>query len=261
MLKSDEYAIFDLDYTLLPYDTLLLFVNYIIKKYPFRIYYLVLILPLLPFALLKWISSKTLKQIFLSFLWNIEKEHLEKLCKEFVEKSVLPNLYQDLIEEIEKYKNQKILILNTAAPDFYAKYIGEKLGFDYTIATPFLINQKINFFPKIIGENNKSFEKIKRLSQFLDPYYKEKLENFFKNPEYKKLEYPIILKKSISYSDSLADLPLLKLTEEAVLINPENPKLIREAKKRNWKILTPSRSYKTILGKFWIAFLQCLGLF
>lgn len=261
MLKTKGYAIFDLDYTLLPYDTLPMFANFIIKKYPWRIYYLLLIFPILPLAFLKWISSKTLKQIFLSFLWKMKKESLEKISKEFVEKSVLPNLYQELLREIEKNKNDKILILNTAAPDFYAKIIGEKLGFDYTIATPFVINQKINLFPKIIGENNKSYAKIKRLSQFLDNEHQEKLINFFKNPKYKNSEYSFTLKKSISYSDSIADLPLLKLTEKAVLINPDSKKLFKEATKRNWIILTPVKPYKNIFGKLKNLLFQCLGLF
>ncbi|MFN3603662.1 MAG: HAD family hydrolase [Leptonema sp. (in: bacteria)] len=261
MIKKQGYAIFDLDYTLIPHDTILLFANFILKKFRWRMFYLFFVVPVIPFALLKWISSKTLKQIFLSFLWKIENEKLQELSKNFVETLVVPNLYPEILEEIKKHKNKKILILNTAAPDFYAKYIGEKLGFDFTIATPFAIKQKINLFPKILGENNKSYAKIKRLINLLDSDAREKLEAFFKNPNFKKLDYPLILKNSISYSDSLADLPLLRLTEKAKLVNPENKKLIKEAKTKNWQILTPKKPFTNQFQKYKIALLQCLGFY
>lgn len=258
-MKKKEYAIFDLDYTLLPHDTLLLFANFILKKYRWRIYYIFFVIFLFPFFILKIISAKKLKEIFLSFLWGLNKNNLEELCTEFVENHVIPNLYPELLKEIKKNKN-KILILNTAAPDFYSKLIGKKLGFDYVFATEFKISDMINLFPKVLGENNKSYEKIKRMLSILEKEKKEELEKFFNNPNFKNLTYPVQLKNSISYSDSPADLPLLRLTEFAKIVNPENKSFIQEALARNWEILKIQKPYENKFQKYKIAVLQCLGL-
>lgn len=258
-MKKKEYAIFDLDYTLLPYDTILLFTNFILKKYRWRIYYIFFIIPLLPFFIFKIISSKQLKEVFLSFLWRLNKNNLEELCIEFVENYVIPNIYSELLEEIKKNKS-KFLVLNTAAPDFYAKIIGKKLGFDYVFATEFKIPNKINLFPKVLGENNKSYEKIKKMLSILEKEKKEELEKFFSNPNFKKMPYPVQLKNSISYSDNRADLPLLRLTEFAKIVNPENQSFIQEALARNWEILKTQKPFKNKFQKYKIAVLQCLGL-
>ncbi|GIX42398.1 MAG: haloacid dehalogenase [Leptospiraceae bacterium] len=260
-MNNHGYAIFDLDYTLIPHDTIFLFANYILKKQRWKIFYLFFVISVIPLAILKIFTSKELKQVFLSFIWHIPQDTLDEYAKSFVKEIVIPKIYPELLQEIKEQKIQKkILILNTASPDFYAKYIGEELGFDYTIATPILLKEKQSLFPKIIGENNKSYAKIKRMQSLLP----ENIQNQFKkynpiNP--KKPEFPFILKNSISYSDSIADLPLLRLTEKAKIINPENQELIKEAKIKNWEILTPQKPFKNKFQKYFICFLQSIGLY
>ncbi len=205
-----------------------------------------------------------MKQIFLSFIWNINKEQLEEYSKNFVQNDVIPKIYPELLEEIKHLKKQKkILILNTAAPEFYAKYIAQQLEFDYCIATPFDIKNKQTIFPGIIGENNKSYAKIKRMLPILKNISEQErhiLSNYIpSNP--KKPEYPIKLKNSISYSDSIADLPLLRLTEKAKIINPENKLLIKEAKEKNWEIINTHKPFRNKLEKYFLCFKQCLGLY
>lgn len=260
-MKLKEYAIFDLDYTIIPHDTIFLFANYILKKYPWRIYYIFFIILAIPFALLKIFRSKQLKQIFLSIIWGIHKDDLENYSKVFAKEIVLPFIYPELRKEIETLKQQnKILILNTAAPHFYAKYIGEELGFHYVIATPFEIKNKQNLFPQIIGNNNKSYEKIKRMIPYLENVYQDALKNFLPENHNKPI-YPVVLKHSIAYSDSINDLPLLRLTEHAKLINPEDPELIKEAKEKNWVILKPQAPFKNKIQKYWIILKQSLGFY
>jgi phosphoserine phosphatase len=260
-MNEPSYAIFDFDYTLIPHDAIFLFANYLLKKQPWRIFYILPLLIAIPMGLLKLYGSKELKQVYLSILWRLRKEEVEEYAKKFVQEIIIPQVHSELKQEIELLKKQnKILILNTAAPDFFAKYIGEELGFDYTIATRVHLEERQPFFAIILGENNKSYEKIRRMIPYLPKEIQSQLSLYFPdNP--KKPEYPVILKNSISYSDSIADLPLLRLTEKAVLINPENPELIREAKEKHWEIRNLYKPYKNKLHKYFLCLIQSLGLY
>ena len=68
---SDGYALFDLDHTLLPYDTQALFCNFVLKKEGWRRVYLLWYLPLLPLAGLKILSLRFTKRLFFSYLFGI----------------------------------------------------------------------------------------------------------------------------------------------------------------------------------------------
>ncbi|MCS7205591.1 MAG: haloacid dehalogenase-like hydrolase [Leptospiraceae bacterium] len=255
MKKTNGYAIFDLDYTILPYDTMFLFANYILKKERWRMFYLILIFPLLPLALLGLISTKTMKEFFLSFLWGISKEKLETYSKEFVENEVLPKVSPEILKEIQLHAKEKVLILNTAAPDFYVKFIGKYLEFDMVISTHVEFSKKWGF-PKIIGKNNKSTVKVENLLSKISDHSIKILSKDSKNPLFSNQ-----LKNSISFSDSYSDLPLLKITEKAKLINPDDLRLLQEAKKNDWEILQYATPFRNKWQKYYISLLQVFGLF
>ena len=74
MTHSDQtkgYALFDLDQTLIPWDTQLLFCNFVLKRMPLRRLYLLTLLPLLPFY--KLLGSDGLKRVFLNYLWGLSE--------------------------------------------------------------------------------------------------------------------------------------------------------------------------------------------
>lgn len=246
-----RFALFDLDYTLIPQDTLLLFCNYTLRRYRYRILFLFIFLPILPFAALRLISSKTLKSFFLSFLFGLKKETIEKSAQDFVKRSVLPRIYPELKAEIDRHKKEgRITVLNTAAPLFYAKFIGQELGFDYTYGTPVELPDQFPLIAKIDGRNNKQYAKIERMMDLLPSAVQISLkadppENRSK-PNYSA---DVILKDSWSYSDSDADLSMLRLTEFGRLVHPEKASFIDEAKSKGWLILKPNRPYKTMFGK------------
>ena len=85
-----RYAFFDLDHTLLPFDTQALFCNHVLRREPWRILYLLVFLPVVPFAALKLVGSRTLKRIFMSYLWRMKKEKLEQHVADFVSQTVSP---------------------------------------------------------------------------------------------------------------------------------------------------------------------------
>lgn len=247
MKEKQGFAIFDLDYTLLPYDTMFLFANFILKKERWRLFYLALVLIFLPARLLKLISTGKLKGVFLSFLWGISVKNLEKYAEEFVEKEVKPRLFREMIEEIQNHKKDKLLILNTAAPDFYAKPIGRMLGFDVVIATKFRTQEIMPLIQKLEGENNKGKVKIKNLEVILK--------------ENRLMEtLPEKLKNSIGFSDSISDLPFLERMEKVKIINPDK-KTEKEARRRGWEIIKLKQPYRSSLEKYFFITKQVLGFF
>lgn len=246
-----RFALFDLDYTLIPQDTLLLFCNYTLRRHRYRVFFLLIFLPIVPLAALRLIGSKTLKSFFLSFLFGLSKDSIEESAKDFVKRSVLPRIYPELKAEVDRHKKEgRITVLNTAAPLFYAKYIGKELGFDYTYGTPVKLPERFPLIAKIDGANNKKYAKIERMMDLLPSAVQITLKA---DPpkDRSKPDYPtdVILKDSWSYSDSDADLPMLRLTEFGRLVHPEKRSFIEEAKVKDWLILKPSRPYKTVVGK------------
>lgn len=66
-------ALFDLDQTLIPYDTQALFCQHILKRHPLRRAYLLAFLPVLPFAAVRLIGERGLKRVFSQLpLWHDE---------------------------------------------------------------------------------------------------------------------------------------------------------------------------------------------
>lgn len=257
------YALFDLDYTLIPQDTLILFCNYILRRHRFRFFYLVLVAPVLPLAAFGLVRSRTLKRLFLSFLRNLKPGYIEACALDFVKRCVIPRIYPELREELELHKKAgRITVLNTASPEFYAKFIARELGFDHVFATPVVLSAPMPLFPEIIGPNNKRYAKIERMMGVLPSAVQIVLRSTPPADPARPVYPPeAVLKNSWSYSDSPADLPLLRLTEHAKLVHPEKETLLTEARERGWEILTPRRPYSSVRGKWTHALRQVLGLY
>lgn len=256
-----RFALFDLDYTLIGQDTILLFANYVIKKNPLRLFYILLVLPVAPFAAIGLVGSKRLKRIFLSILFLMKTDKLQTLAEEFVEKSVIPRIYPELREEIEKHKkNHVVTVLNTAAPEIYAREIGRRLGFDHTIGTVVRTDtNRMPLIPVIEGDNNKRLAKIRRMRGILPDQIVDSLAGLDeKLPEYTESSF---LTGSYAYSDSPADLPMLRLVEYGHMVHPEVRTYLEEGEKKGWKTLLPQREYSSKPGKLFAAFRQFLGLF
>ncbi|MEQ8350267.1 MAG: haloacid dehalogenase-like hydrolase [Leptospiraceae bacterium] len=258
--QDSRYALFDLDYTLIGHDTLLLFCNYILKKNPLRILYLLFFVPVAFLAAPGWVSSGTLKRFFLAFLWGIPADKLKYLARDFVQRSVLPRMYPEMLEILKSHQRaERVVVLNTAAPDIYAPYIAEALGIQHCYATRIVSRNRMPLLPAVIGKNNKNLEKIHRMTEILP----EKVASGLEGLDWKKPEYPpeILLHGSYSYSDSPADLPLLRLTEFAAVVNPESSNYIEEARKKGWEFLYPASDFRGKAGKVWLMFRQILGLY
>ncbi len=261
-MASKRYALFDLDYTLIPQDTLLLFCNYILHRHRARILFLFVLIPVIPLAALRLIGSKTLKRFFLSFLFGLRREYIESAAQDFVRRSVIPRIYPEIRAEVERHKKEgRITVLNTASPLFYAKYIAEELGFDHIYATPVILPDRFPLLGRIEGKNNKRYAKIERMMEILPSAVQILLRSTPParpaNPEYPQAA---ILLDSCSYSDSSADLPMLRLTEHARLVHPDK-KLAEEGRQQGWEVLHPIRPYSSNAGKLYHSIRQLLGLY
>ena len=84
-----SFAFFDLDHTLLPFDTQLLFCNFVLRRERWRT---LLHLTFAPVALLKacrLVRTVTAKRAFQNFLAGMNRRKLQVYAKEFAEQSRL----------------------------------------------------------------------------------------------------------------------------------------------------------------------------
>jgi len=221
------YAFFDLDHTLLPHDTQALFCNYVLRREGWRRVWLLWFLPCVPLAALRLLSLRTMKRLFLGYLFGMPRARLEAHVAGFLRTDFAAALYPEVVAEVERHRAEgRILVLNSASPDFYLRGIGEKLGFDEVFGTRLALPERVPLIPVIEGPNNKHGAKIAAMrSAGLFP----------ENPE--------VVPDSWSYSDSPADLPLLELADHAVMIHP-GARLAEFGKARGWSTMTPRRPYR-----------------
>ncbi len=240
-------ALFDLDHTLLPHDTQALFCNYVIKHEPWRALLHGLFLP---FALLRacgLVRTETAKRAFHSYLWGMPVERLQKYARQFAGESVDGWMYPDLRAELMRHRHQdRVTILNTASPSFYARAIAEQWEFDHCVATEVVLGKKVPFMPRLDGPNNKRGAKITAMLKKIPA-----LEN----------RTPADQADSWGYSDSAADIPLLEFCGRRILIHPGRKLAAHFALDPLAVPLKPKRPYWTKLGNWLCMARQMLGLY
>ncbi len=258
-----EMALFDLDFTLIPHDTMFLFANFVLKKQRRRLFYLAVFLPLVPLAAFKWVGILSLKSAFFSFLWGLSREQLDELAAEFVRTEVEPRLFPEVREEVRRQKELgRTVVLNTASPGIYIEAIAKLLDFDYWFATPMILptagsGARLPLFQKFSGPNNKGVQKIVAMRQagLLAPVDDPRAEQ-------ERVRF--------AASDSTADLPMLEMAEEGLLIDPSIAKFQKKTGRdpgadsgrfSDWTIWRPRAPYSGVVGKYSAAMRQLLGLY
>ena len=239
------YALFDLDQTLVPWDTQLLFCNFVIKKMPIRRLFLLILIPFLP--LTKALGAEGMKRVFLNYLWRLSKDELDELAEEFVEEIFPHQFYHEIVAIFnEQKKLGRLVVLSSASPEIWVAPIAKKLGADHYFGTEVEVDGRVRLFPDIIGGNNKGANKLVKMKQILPQGF---------NPGAGD-----ILPNSHGFSDSHADLPMLRICESATMVHPTE-KLLAEGEKKDWQLLTPDRptTGKPSFAKSCI--LQSLGLY
>ncbi|MGB1936259.1 MAG: HAD family hydrolase [Akkermansiaceae bacterium] len=243
--QASGYALFDLDQTLVPWDTQLLFCNFVLKRMPMRRFYLLILIPFLP--LTKLLGAGGMKRVFLNYLWGLGKAELDELAEAFVEQHVPASFYGDMLDVLEEQKQLgRITVLSSASPEIWVMPIARQLGFDHYFGTTLEINPRVKLFPELPGGNNKGANKLRKMRHLFpagfDPYCGDKLPN------------------SHGFSDSHADLPMLNICNEVTMVHPTT-NLLSEGRKHHWHLASPKRPTTGKL-QFAIACLrQALGIY
>ncbi len=240
--SEQRFAFFDLDLTLVPYDTQLLFCNHVIRAEPWRRLYLFVFAPFAVLYGLKLLDDRQMKRIFLSYLWRMPRARVERYAESFVEEVVSPMLYPEVVAELERHRSEgRVTVLNSASPDFYVGAIARRLGFDHWFGTRVTAGERLAFLPEIPAPNNKGGAKIDAMREILPQAAGGSLGD------------------SYAYSDSSADLPMLLLAEHAVMVHPSS-RLRAEGERRGWPELKPARPYGGKAGRILACLRQVLGL-
>lgn len=231
-------VLFDLDGTILPWDTQKLFCHHVLRQHPQRRWFMLFYLALLPGA--PWLKSEGLKRAFLSFLWRMPSAQVESLATSFAEEWFPHACWPAMRERLARHRAAgDTLVLISASPEPYVKVIGGLLGFDHAFGTTIPDHEPMPLFPALV--NNKGAEKIRRLRQ--------ELPQLFCKETGRVLD-------SHGYSDSCADLPMLELCQTATVINP-SPRLHAIACSRSWEILRLPLPWKNRCQR-WLLRLRCL---
>ena len=77
------YALYDLDHTIIPFDNQVLFCNFVLRREWWRRVYWLLFIPLIPLAMVKVLSLRTMKRVFSSYLVGMPEAKLRAYAKEF----------------------------------------------------------------------------------------------------------------------------------------------------------------------------------
>jgi HAD superfamily hydrolase (TIGR01490 family) len=198
----ERLAIFDVDFTLTKRETLIEFYRFMLKKDPKHIAHIPKLLITSILYGMKLVPLKKVKEYFISFVDGITEEEMREHVKDFYEKRLSRILYNDAVDMMRKLKAEgcKIYLISASA-EFYLNELYNIKEVDKVIGTRFACDAGVHR-SRIEGENCKGEEKVNRLMEELK---KDKIEVDFKN--------------SYMFSDSLSDLPLLKLVGNPYLIN------------------------------------------
>lgn len=243
--EAKGYALFDLDQTLIPWDTQLLFCNHVLQRMPWRRFYLLILIPFIP--LIKILGAGGMKRVFVNYLWGLSQVELDELAAEFVEKHLPDSCYGEMLEMVEEQKQLgRTTVLSSASPEIWVKPIAEKLGFDHCFATSLEVENRVRLFPEMPGGNNKGANKLRKMRHIFPA-------GFDPNSGH-------ILPNSHAFSDSHADLPMLLICEHATMVHPTE-KLSIEGKKHGWQLVTPARPTKGKVQFALACIRQSLGIY
>ena len=211
--KSLKLAIFDFCDTLVSFQTADAFVDYVRINYNTlnsRILNALLIISkntgIIKVLNYLFPGSSIEKRIKLFQLKGIKSDKLDKLAEQFYCEKIRPNLIPGVISEMQELKKEGSLVcVASAAYSVYLKYFAEEYNVNHIISTNISFNHSNGLCKGIFeGRDCVRDEKVNRIKSHF-------------------IQQDIDYYASITYSDSLSDLPILLLTGRGVVISHNNP--------------------------------------
>ncbi len=212
----------DFDDTLLLGDSILLWLRFYYGKRPWRRFFLIGHGVGLVLLLLRVITSAGLKRIFLwPMAWE-KPDELERLSREFVH-AVLPrHFHGPMLRRLQAHHRLgHEIILISASATFYLRFLKELFPYAQVLGTEMNFPHRGLRLPTYVDGNLKGENKARLL-------YARGLVGETVGP-------PGPLPRAFAYSDHVSDIPLLRLAEFPVCVQPSLP-LRRQAKVLGWPI-------------------------
>ena len=197
--SNNRLVILDLDGTITSSDTLIPFLLGCFFRYPrVRLKMFLLPLDIISFYF-KRITTTHFKERFLSaFVGGLKIDLVESWAKEFASRIVSSGCRKVVLDLIKKFQaNGDRLIICSASPGIYVRFIAEGLGIAEVVSTEVEIRNGC-FTGRLVGENCAGEEKLRRLKHYL-----------------RTEKYP---GTALAYGDRKSDLAILKWVDEGWLL-------------------------------------------
>jgi HAD superfamily hydrolase (TIGR01490 family) len=215
-----DLAVYDMDRTVTRRPTYTSFLLHCaVRRAPWRLVFVPLVLAFMLVYLLKIISRATLKEACHALLigQSIGVAELKPLVESFADAQVASNIRPGARAAIARDKAEgRRIVMATASYRFYAAAIAERLGFDDVIGTGALVGLDERLLARIEGENCYGEAKMRMVADWVE---KSGLVGRHGHVRF--------------YSDHVTDAPVFEWADEAVAVNPHG-KLARLAAARGW---------------------------
>jgi len=194
--KPVQLALFDFDGTLIPGDSIALYLRFTRRKGLVNDKeYMIALRAAMLYGLGRK-SAADSKTAAMRFRQRYKQDYLDRMDQEFVTTDLLPKVYGAGRKQLEEHRAEgKKLVLVTASTENYMRYVAQALGFDALLASQVAQDGTVT-------GNCKGEEKSRRVRAWLE-------ENGLL-PDWQG---------SFAYGDSKSDLPMLLLCGHPVQVN------------------------------------------
>jgi len=198
-----QLAVFDLDGTITRHDSLTPYVLGFLKRRPWRLFRLAMVLPtLLRFALGAADRGELKGSLIHWTLGGSSRQEIDAWTARFVPHLIAHGLFHDALEHIARHRsNGDVLVLMSASPEFYVPAIARELGFSEVTCTGVRwVGERLD--GRLTTPNCRGEEKVRR---------------------FQALQASHAGLPTTAYGNADSDLAHLKLASRGVLVNGDEP--------------------------------------
>jgi len=204
--RKRQIVVFDLDRTLTRVRTFTPFLIYSFKRRPLRAFTFPIVIFHMLHHKLGSLKRKPLKERILRIvLRGYSREEMDSLARDYAKLLLKYAMRKQGLERIRRYKAENAyLVLATASMDFYARPLGEMLGFDLVVSTKSTWDENNHLLPILASENCYGEAKVSLVRNALNGAISDAAKS-----------------EITAYTDHISDHFLLDWSDHAVAINPK----------------------------------------